>query len=185
MLHSGSRGIGNKIGQYFIEKAKEVIAKANVELPDRDLAYLVEGTGLFDDYWHALTWAQEYAARNRQEMLELVLEALARHLPPFELEEAAINCHHNYATREVHDGTEIYVTRKGAIRAGAGELGNHSGFDGCKVLHRSRQGQREIVLFLRARCGPTHVAYCRKEAVYPGRSGDPDRGASNAVRIKA
>jgi len=132
MLHSGSRGIGNKIGQYFIEKAKEVIAKADVELPDRDLAYLTEGTGLFDDYWHALTWAQEYAARNRQEMLDIVLEALARHLPPFEIDEAAINCHHNYAAREIHDGTEIYVTRKGAIRAGAGELGIIPGSMGAR-----------------------------------------------------
>ncbi|MCP4387364.1 MAG: RtcB family protein [Gammaproteobacteria bacterium] len=132
MLHSGSRGIGNKIGQYFIEKAKEVIAKTDVELPDRDLAYLTEGTGLFDDYWHALTWAQEYAARNRQEMLDIVLAALARHLPPFELEQAAINCHHNYAAREVHDGTEIYLTRKGAIRAGAGELGIIPGSMGAR-----------------------------------------------------
>jgi tRNA-splicing ligase RtcB len=132
MLHSGSRGIGNKIGQYFIEKAREVIAKTDVQLPDRDLAYLVEGTGLFADYWHALTWAQEYAARNRQEMLDIVLTALARHLPPFELEEAAINCHHNYATREVHDGTEIYVTRKGAIRAGAGEMGIIPGSMGAR-----------------------------------------------------
>ncbi|TNF88342.1 MAG: RtcB family protein [Gammaproteobacteria bacterium] len=132
MLHSGSRGIGNKIGQYFIEKAKEVIARSDIRLPDRDLAWLTEGTGLFGDYWHALTWAQEYAARNRQEMLDIVLEALARKLPPFELEEAAINCHHNYASREVHDGSEIYVTRKGAIRAGAGELGIIPGSMGAR-----------------------------------------------------
>jgi tRNA-splicing ligase RtcB len=84
MLHSGSRGIGNKIGQYFIEKAKEVIAQADVHLPDRDLAYLTEGSGLFADYWQALTWAQEYAARNRQEMLDIVIEALGRTLPPFD-----------------------------------------------------------------------------------------------------
>ncbi len=132
MLHSGSRGIGNKIGQYFIEKAKEVIAKSDIRLPDRDLAWLTEGTGLFDDYWHALNWAQEYAARNRQEMLDIVLDGLARKLPPFELDEAAINCHHNYAAREVHDGTEIYVTRKGAIRAGAGELGIIPGSMGAR-----------------------------------------------------
>jgi len=132
MLHSGSRGIGNKIGQYFIEKAKEVIAQADVHLPDRDLAYLTEGSGLFDDYWMALTWAQEYAARNRQEMLDLVIEALARTLPPFELEDAAINCHHNYAAKEMHDGTEVYITRKGAIRAGAGELGIIPGSMGAR-----------------------------------------------------
>ena len=113
MLHSGSRGIGNKIGQYFIGKAKEVIAKADVHLPDKDLAYLTEGTGLFADYWYALTWAQEYAARNRQEMPDIVIGALGRNLPPFDLDEAAINCHHNYAAKETHDGTEIYVTRKG------------------------------------------------------------------------
>ena len=132
MLHSGSRGIGNKIGQYFIEKAKEVIAKTDVVLPDSDLAYLTEGSGLFADYWYALSWAQDYAARNRQEMLEIVLEGLGRTLPPFELEAAAINCHHNYATREVHDGTEIYVTRKGAIRAGAGDLGIIPGSMGAR-----------------------------------------------------
>jgi tRNA-splicing ligase RtcB len=132
MLHSGSRGIGNKIGQYFIAKAREVIAKTDVRLPDQDLAYLTEGSGLFTDYWFALSWAQDYAARNRQEMLDIVLDALARHLPPFELEIAAINCHHNYAAREVHDGTEIYVTRKGAIRAGAGELGIIPGSMGAR-----------------------------------------------------
>ncbi|MGB5330007.1 MAG: RtcB family protein [Gammaproteobacteria bacterium] len=132
MLHSGSRGIGNKIGQYFISKAKEVIAKTDIQLPDSDLAYLTEGSGLFTDYWHALTWAQEYAARNRQEMLDIVIEALGRSLPPFELDEAAINCHHNYAAREWHDGTEIYVTRKGAIRAGAGELGIIPGSMGAR-----------------------------------------------------
>jgi len=132
MLHSGSRGIGNKIGQYFIGKAKEVIAKADVHLPDKDLAYLTEGSGLFADYWHALTWAQEYAARNRQEMLDIVIGALGRNLPAFDLDEAAINCHHNYAAKEWHDGTEIYVTRKGAIRAGAGELGIIPGSMGAR-----------------------------------------------------
>jgi len=132
MLHSGSRGIGNKIGQYFISKAKEVIATADVHLPDRDLAYLTEGSGLFADYWFALNWAQEYAARNRQEMLDIVIEALGRTLPPFKLEDAAINCHHNYTASEIHDGTEIYVTRKGAIRAGAGELGIIPGSMGAR-----------------------------------------------------
>ena len=132
MLHSGSRGIGNRIGQYFIGKAREAIAKSGVSLPDRDLAYLVEGSGLFADYWHALSWAQEYAARNRQEMLDLVIEAMARSLPRFALEEAAINCHHNYTAMETHDGSEVYVTRKGAIRAGAGELGIIPGSMGAR-----------------------------------------------------
>jgi tRNA-splicing ligase RtcB len=145
MLHSGSRGIGNRIGQYFIEKAREAIARAGVQLPDRDLAWLTEGSGLFDDYWHALTWAQDYAARNRQEMLDILLEALARYLPPFELEAAAINCHHNYAAREVHDGTEIYVTRKGAIRAGAGELGIIPGSMGARsYIVRGRGNEKSF-----------------------------------------
>jgi tRNA-splicing ligase RtcB (3'-phosphate/5'-hydroxy nucleic acid ligase) len=132
MLHSGSRGIGNRIGQYFIDKAKESIAKTDVHLPDRNLAYLVEGTGLFSDYWQALGWAQDYAARNRQEMLDIVIGALQRRLPAFELEDAAINCHHNYAARETHDGSEVYVTRKGAIRAGDGELGIIPGSMGAR-----------------------------------------------------
>ncbi|MGD8349425.1 MAG: RtcB family protein [Gammaproteobacteria bacterium] len=132
MLHSGSRGIGNKIGQYFIGKARDEIARADIRLADRDLAYLTEGTGLFADYWYALSWAQDYAARNRQEMLDIVLEALARHLPPFELDAAAINCHHNYTAREAHDGTEVYITRKGAIRAGEGELGIIPGSMGAR-----------------------------------------------------
>ena len=132
MLHSGSRGIGNKIGQYFIEQAKEAIAKTDVRLPDRDLAYLTEGDGLFADYWYALTWAQDYAARNRQEMLDIVIEAMGRTLPSFELEDAAINCHHNYAAKETHDDTEVYVTRKGAIRAGAGDLGIIPGSMGAR-----------------------------------------------------
>ncbi len=132
MLHSGSRGIGNRIGQYFIERARESAQRSNLRLPDRDLAYFVEGDGLFDDYWTALNWAQTYAARNRREMLDLVLAAIARHLPEFELAETAINCHHNYAAREIHDGSEIYVTRKGAIRAGAGELGIIPGSMGAR-----------------------------------------------------
>jgi tRNA-splicing ligase RtcB len=132
MLHSGSRGIGNRIGQYFIGKARETIARADIRLADRDLAYLVEGSGLFEDYWYALDWAQQYAARNRQEMLDIVLAALARHLPAFEIDGAAINCHHNYTARETHDGSEIYVTRKGAIRAGAGELGIIPGSMGAR-----------------------------------------------------
>ena len=132
MLHSGSRGIGNLIGRYFIEQAKEQIAKLDVQLPDRDLAYQSAGTGLFADYWEALTWAQDYAARNRQEMLDIVLAALGETLPPFTLDDAVVNCHHNYTQLEAHDGEEVYVTRKGAIRAGKGELGIIPGSMGAK-----------------------------------------------------
>lgn len=123
MLHSGSRGIGNAIGTYFIDLARREVDTSGVHLPDRDLAYLREGSAHFDDYVRAVSWAQAYAARNRDEMLALVLGALARHLPPFDIASAIVNCHHNYVAREHHFGADVWVTRKGAIRAGEGELG--------------------------------------------------------------
>lgn len=132
MLHSGSRGIGNLIGRYFIGQAKEEMLRQDVRLPDKDLAYLTEDTQHFADYWQALDWAQGYAMVNRQEMLKLVLEALEATLPSFTLEKAAINCHHNYVAKERHYNEEVYVTRKGAIRAGAGDLGIIPGSMGAK-----------------------------------------------------
>jgi tRNA-splicing ligase RtcB (3'-phosphate/5'-hydroxy nucleic acid ligase) len=132
MLHSGSRGIGNAIGRYFIERAREHCLKRDVRLPDRDLAWFDEGTPLFDDYVEAVGWAQDYAAANRREMTGLVLEALARVLPPFAATAEAINCHHNYVERERHFGESVLVTRKGAIRAGQGELGIIPGSMGAK-----------------------------------------------------
>lgn len=123
MLHSGSRGIGNAIGRYFIELAREDMMRQQVNLPDRDLAYLQEGSEFFDDYVEAVEWAQAYARRNREEMMKLVIAALRRHLPAFQLTEQAVNCHHNYVTREHHFGADVWVTRKGAIRAGKRELG--------------------------------------------------------------
>ncbi len=143
MLHSGSRGIGNQIGRYFIEKAKEQVAKLDVRLPDQNLAYLTEGTGLFADYWEALSWAQNYAARNRQEMMDIVLEALGETLPPFTLDDAVVNCHHNYTQLEKHEGAEVYVTRKGAIRAGVGELGIIPGSMGAKSYIVRGKGNKE------------------------------------------
>jgi tRNA-splicing ligase RtcB len=132
MLHSGSRGIGNVIGRYFIERAREHCLKRDVRLPDRDLAWFDEGTPLFDDYVEAVGWAQDYAAANRREMMALVLEALERVLRPFAATEEAINCHHNYVERERHFGESVLVTRKGAIRAGRGELGIIPGSMGAK-----------------------------------------------------
>jgi tRNA-splicing ligase RtcB len=132
MLHSGSRGIGNVIGRYFIERAREHCLKRDVRLPDRDLAWFDEGTPLFDDYVEAVGWAQDYAAANRREMTALVLEALERVLRPFAATEEAINCHHNYVERERHFGESVLVTRKGAIRAGRGELGIIPGSMGAK-----------------------------------------------------
>jgi tRNA-splicing ligase RtcB len=125
MLHSGSRGAGNKIGVFFIEKARREMEKYHTGdlLPDKDLAYLVEHTELFDDYVEALDWAQRYAMANRQCMMDAILSVLVRHLKPFTIEEEAVNCHHNYVAREHHFGADVLVTRKGAVRAGRGDLG--------------------------------------------------------------
>ncbi len=125
MLHSGSRGTGNRIGTYFINAAKEAIVKETLDfhLADKDLAFLTEGSQLFDDYIEAMHFAQDYAMANRELMMVRVLEALRKHAPGFKTDKAAINCHHNYATREVHFGEQVWVTRKGAVSAREGELG--------------------------------------------------------------
>ncbi len=132
MLHSGSRGIGNAIGTYFIELARKDAERNHLQLPDRDLAYFPEGAKHFDDYVEAVGWAQDYAHANRDEMMDLVIEALHRHLPPFEATEQAVNCHHNYVARETHYGEAVWLTRKGAIRAGRGELGIIPGSMGAR-----------------------------------------------------
>jgi len=132
MLHSGSRGMGNAIGTYFIELAKKDFLKSSYHLPDADLAYFPEGAQHFDDYVEAVGWAQDYARANREEMMDLVLGAMRRHLPAFEVTGAAVNCHHNYVERETHYGEKVWLTRKGAIRAGAGELGIIPGSMGAR-----------------------------------------------------
>jgi tRNA-splicing ligase RtcB len=123
MLHSGSRGIGNALGTYFIELARRDMQRQLATLPNRDLAYLQEGTQHFDEYVAAVRWAQDYAFRNRQELMRLILEALRRELPPFDITDEAINCHHNYVAVEEHFGAQVFITRKGAISARSGELG--------------------------------------------------------------
>ncbi|MBN8727005.1 MAG: RtcB family protein [Xanthomonadales bacterium] len=132
MLHSGSRGVGNAIGTHFIELAREDMLRQQADLPDRDLAYLREGSAHFDDYVEAVGWAQGYARRNREEMMALVLEACRRQFPPFTITDEVVNCHHNYVAREHHFGADVWVTRKGAIRAGRGELGIVPGSMGAK-----------------------------------------------------
>ena len=123
MLHSGSRGLGNAIGTYFIERAKKEAQHRFGHVPDRDLSYFAEGSSLFDDYFEAVEWAQEYAYENRREMMRLILEAIRPLLPSFQMTKEAINCHHNYVQKELHFDEEVYVTRKGAIRAGKDEYG--------------------------------------------------------------
>ncbi len=132
MLHSGSRGIGNAIGSYFIELARRDAERVSLSLPDRDLAYFAEGAAHFEDYVEAVGWAQDYARANREEMMDIVLEAMRRHLPAFEVTGEAVNCHHNYVERERHFGEEVWLTRKGAIRARSGELGIIPGSMGAR-----------------------------------------------------
>lgn len=132
MLHSGSRGVGNTIGRHFIEVARREMEALDRRLPDRDLAYLREGTESYDDYCHAVEWAQEYARTNREIMMDLVLEALRGELPEFDVTEEVVDCHHNYVSTEEHFGETVHVTRKGAIRARAGELGIIPGSMGAK-----------------------------------------------------
>lgn len=132
MLHSGSRGIGNALASYFIELARRDMERQQIQLPDRDLAYFREGSAMFDDYVEAVHWAQAYALANRDAMQGRVLAALARHLPPFVVTGEVVNCHHNYIAREHHYGADVWVTRKGAIRAGAGELGIIPGSMGAR-----------------------------------------------------
>ena len=143
MLHSGSRGIGNAIGTYFIALAKKDAERVQMRLPDRDLAYFTEGAQHFGDYVAAVGWAQDYARANRTEMMELVLEALHRHLPAFEVTTEAVNCHHNYVERETHYGESVWVTRKGAIRARRGELGIIPGSMGTRSYIVRGKGNAE------------------------------------------
>lgn len=124
MIHSGSRGIGNMIGQHFINMAFRRTQEEGIVLADRGLGWLPEGSEAFDDYQHALLWAQDYARENRKVMLARTLKAIQGVLgKPLRILDEAIECHHNYAARENHFGEDMWITRKGAIRAGKGELG--------------------------------------------------------------
>ncbi len=132
MLHSGSRGIGNRIGTFFIELAKKDMERWDIHLPDRNLAYFPEGSEHFGDYMQAVSWAQNYALENRCQMMRLIAEAIAKQLPPFEITQEAINCHHNYVASEHHYGKDVWITRKGAIRAREGDLGIIPGSMGAR-----------------------------------------------------
>jgi tRNA-splicing ligase RtcB len=133
MLHSGSRGVGNAIGTHFIELAQRDMRAHIANLPHRDLAYFEEGSPNFDDYVFAVDWAQRFARSNRAVMLRHTLEALQKAIPKrFKVTEEAVNCHHNYVQKETHFGEELYVTRKGAVSAQAGQLGIIPGSMGAK-----------------------------------------------------
>ncbi|GAB7550871.1 RtcB family protein [Novosphingobium sp. 11B] len=183
MLHSGSRGVGNAIGSFFIELAKQDMRKWHINLPDEDLAYFPEGTDHFDDYVEAVGWAQDFAALNRRMMMGNVIAALRGQIAkPFEAELEAVNCHHNYVTRENHFGENVLVTRKGAVRAAKGVmgiipgsmgaksfivrgLGNPESFDSCshgagRVMSRT---QAKKLVSLEEHVADTAGVECRKD----------------------
>jgi tRNA-splicing ligase RtcB (3'-phosphate/5'-hydroxy nucleic acid ligase) len=185
MLHSGSRGIGNRIGSYFISKAREALDRRQLTrpLPDRDLAWLEEGEPLFEDYVAAIAWAQEFARRNREIMMAAVLGVMRAQLPPFRTERHAINCHHNYVAREQHFGETVWVARKGAVRAGRGDLGIIPGSMGAKSYivrgkghpesfqscahgagRRMSRGEAKRTFSLNEHAAATAGVECRKDA---------------------
>ena len=183
MLHSGSRGCGNRIGTYFIQAAKKEMERWFINLPDKDLAYLVEGSELFDDYIEAVEWAQDYAYENRKEMMSATLAGLRNTLPDFAVTDMAVNCHHNYVTKENHFGANVWLTRKGAVRAREGDLGIIPGSMGvrsyivrgkgnpvsfCSCSHGAgramSRGQAKKEFSLEDHAKATEGVECRKDA---------------------
>ncbi|ETF09234.1 RtcB family protein [Pseudomonas moraviensis] len=133
MLHSGSRGVGNAIGNLFIQMAQADMRQHIANLPDRDLAYFEEGSQHFDDYVEAVGWAQDFARQNRELMMRAVIHATRQIIhKPFEVALEAVNCHHNYVQKERHYGEDVLITRKGAVSAKKGELGIIPGSMGAK-----------------------------------------------------
>lgn len=200
LLHSGSRGVGNRIGTYFIELAKQDMGIHLKDLPDQDLAYLKEGTRYFDDYVKAVSWAQEYARLNRELMMRAVIKALSNvsAIPPFKADLEVVNCHHNYVSREMHYGKEVLVTRKGAVRANQGELGiipgsmgartyivqglgNEESFHSCShgAGRKMSRGEAKRRFTVEDHCKATYGIECRKDTDVldetPGAYKDIDR----------
>ncbi len=187
MLHSGSRGVGNRIGTHFIALARKDMERWMINLPDKDLAYLPEGTDHFTQYVEAVEWAQEYARINREVMMARVIAAVRTEMGDlmgkFETDAQAVNCHHNYVSRENHYDTDVLVTRKGAVRARKGELGiipgsmgarsfivrglgNDESFHSCshgagRVMSRTR-AKKEVSL--EEHLAATAGVECRKDA---------------------
>jgi len=152
MLHSGSRGIGNQIGTVAVEMAKEQAAKRAYGLADADLAWLDEGTPEFDAYIEAMHWAQDYARFNRDTMMNLVLASLRHRIPKMQVVGEVINCHHNFTSLEEHFDEEIWVTRKGAVSAKAGQMGIIPGSMGAKSFIVRGKGNHD------AYCSCSHGA---------------------------
>lgn len=149
MLHSGSRGVGNAIGNYFIERAKKDMQRWHINLPDADLAYIPQGADYFSEYWRALRLAQSYAFLNRRLMMMRTMQAISNVMKEnssfegFTTDQEAINCHHNYVSKENHFGENVFVTRKGAVSAKVGELGIIPGSMGAKSFIVCGKGHAE------------------------------------------
>lgn len=143
MVHSGSRNLGNAIGRMFIDMARLEMQRHFINLPDKDLSYLVEGSVHYDAYVEAVLVAQEYAALNRKMMMDICLKAMSKYLPAFTLTQEAVNCHHNYISMENHYGENVWITRKGAIRVRNGELGIIPGSMGTKSYIVRGKGNQE------------------------------------------
>jgi tRNA-splicing ligase RtcB len=133
MLHSGSRGVGNAIGTYFISLARKEMERHHIHLPDKDLAYLKEGSTYFNDYCECVQWAQDFAQENRALMMNSLITCVAGYLKrPIICDSFAVNCHHNYVQLEPHFGKTVWITRKGAVSAKKGQLGIIPGSMGAK-----------------------------------------------------
>ena len=152
MLHSGSRGIGNMIGRYFIERAKRLMEQWFITLPDSDLAYLPDGSQDFTDYVEAITWAQDYARFNRDTMMNLVIATMLRKFPQLKIVGEVVNCHHNFTSLEEHFGEKMWVTRKGAVSAKQDQMGIIPGSMGAKSFIVKGKGNSD------AYCSCSHGA---------------------------
>jgi tRNA-splicing ligase RtcB len=145
MLHSGSRGVGNRIGSYFTDLARQDMRQWMVKLPDPDLAYFPEGTEHFKDYVSAVRWAQDYALLNRQLMMASMIAAIRASglVPEFTAPVLEVSCHHNYVAWENHFGQNVMVTRKGAVRAREGDMGIIPGSMGAQSFIVCGKGNKE------------------------------------------
>lgn len=144
MLHSGSRGVGNAIGMHFIEKAKKDMQRWFINLPDKELAYIPDGSEQFGLYISAVSWAQDFARINREVMMQRTLQAMQEILSmPFTADIEVVNCHHNYIRKEHHYDQNVWVTRKGAVSAREGEMGIIPGSMGAKSFIVRGLGNKE------------------------------------------
>lgn len=182
VLHSGSRGLGNRFGNYFIELAKEDMRRYFINLPDQDLAYFPEGTRNFEDYLAAVKFAQKFASWNRELMMTNIIQVMKPFFPGLQQVGALINCHHNYLNWEKHYGKNVIVTRKGAVRAKEGDMGiipgsmgarsyivrgkgNHESFHSCShgAGRRMSRGKARKTITLEDHCRATAGVECRKD----------------------